>query len=1141
MNLQASIKMSMQSYAAKTRQLRFTVSVLAGAYCAAVIGLLPAAQPPTTNPTSASAKSVVDAEEPAVAAKTNADRNAFQNHEIRESGPELFYLRDKAGDLVPVPAGITIEDFQRLYRIDQGLRQPDFVPKYIIEQLKITGSANKEQAELRIEFVIATLTDSAVRIPLGMGNAILRDLPRDEGSAQVVIDFDRRTSGYVAWVRAGKNEKHRLVFDAILPVQRVASRNVINLETPHCALSQMVLTLTAKEPEIVVSDNAEIVSTDIDDDNKTRVTLAGVAGVVRFAWTDLANDNFSQSSSFLEVDSILIARVRGPNSLRTEASFRIQSLGQTVDTVRVRLPAGAQMISSGRPDYTVTIDESEGNAEQLVAVFKLAKATREQFTLQLLTEQMGVDDDKPPLNAGGFFVENAFRHVGHLAIAVEGEWLPRWSESTQLRPSAKIPAELQSEEFLTVFRYFRQPFDLPLTAVKKQTRMSVEPRHIFKIDPHRVELRARFQFTVHGAPTKSIQMQFHDWEVIDVLETNLVDIQSLDLTAGSPLTIPLAQAMRGKFDLEILARRTVQPTDNSLLLKLPYIVDASAAQAVIVVLPAENIELESITDETSRLRPERMPADLRPANSEQSSICRRLVDSPENAQLAYRIRFRPRHVNAEVTSQIDIEHESVSVDQQFSLYVRHEPLDRVILRIPPVIDHRRLELQFDGNTIEPKDDPELTNTLAAMEAEDTANMYYAVYDLASGPQGDVVVNVTYPLPFVLPRDTSNWTIPLVLPHVDEVSSHRVIANSPAETALRTTDANWEVNDNRHRATPANQLFLTAKGSGAKLNLQISPAPELGANSTSIKQAYVQTWTIGTARRDRAVFRFSSNENRLPISLPRDVLKSDEVFILLDHKRVSPYWRNDAIVEIDLSAVAVGEHVLELSYGVRQPTQRWFSSIELPHIMGAHWTQELYWQLVTPEREHLFTSPNHLISANSWEWRGLIWGRQPEHEQEWLEEWIGASVQTPPPPATNRYLFTTFGDVERLDIIVLSRTTFVLFAASAAFFIGFLFLSFAWMRQPLVVLSMLFALVVGAVVMPLPILTVGPLVVLGLVMAILVPSLRGFINRRTSPLTRKRVTTPSRSTSIRQIAKEPQSLVENPNATTTPLRLPVQDV
>ena len=98
MNLQASIKMSMQSYAAKTRQLRFTVSVLAGAYCAAVIGLLPAAQPPTTIPASASAKSVIDAKEPAVAAESIADKNAFQNHEIRESGPELFYLRDKAGE-----------------------------------------------------------------------------------------------------------------------------------------------------------------------------------------------------------------------------------------------------------------------------------------------------------------------------------------------------------------------------------------------------------------------------------------------------------------------------------------------------------------------------------------------------------------------------------------------------------------------------------------------------------------------------------------------------------------------------------------------------------------------------------------------------------------------------------------------------------------------------------------------------------------------------------------------------------------------------------------------------------------------------------------------------------------------------------
>ena len=1129
MNLQASITMSMPSYARAGECL--TTLILAGACYATVIGSLPAAPPtPTTLPASAAG--------PGAAAVQIADRDTAQNREIRESGPALFYVRDKDGNLVPVP--MTYEDFQRLYRIDQGLRQPNSVPQFIIEKMTIVGSTNKGRVELRIEFMITTLTDAAVRIPLGIGNAILRDIPDEAGSAQVFIDFDPRTSSYVAWVKAGKDQTQRLAFDAILPIQRVASRNVVNLETPQCALSRMTLTLAEAEPEIVVSDNATIVDMDIDDDNKTRVTLAGVAGVLRLAWTDRANEQLSQSSLFLEVESILIARVRGPNSLRTEASFSIQSLGQTVDTVRIRLPAGAQVISGGRPDYGVTIEQIGGNAAQQIAVFKLANATREPFTLQLLTEQTGVADDKLPLNAGGFFVENAFRHVGHLAIAVEGEWLPRWPESAPLRPAINIPAELQAEEFLTVFRYFRQPFDLPLIAVRKQTRTSVVPRHIFNIYPDRVELRAQFQFTVHGAPTKNIQIQFHDWEVFDVREPNLVDVDSLVLTAESPLNIPLAQAMRGKFNLEILARRMLQPTDSSLLLKLPYTIDASAAQAVIVVLPAENIELESTSEKTSQLMPERMPTDLRVANSEQSAICRRLVDAAENAQLAYQFRLRPRRVNAEVTSQIKIEQGGVSVDQQLSLYVRHEPLDRVILRIPPEIDPEQLELQFDGDTIEPKTDAELTNTLAAAEEDEMANCYYAVYDLPFGQLGDVAVSIKYPFPLVSVRGSSNW-IPLVLPVVDEVTSHEVIASSPSETALRTTDANWEVDDNRRRTIPANLLLLAAKGSVAKLHLQVSPAPELGANSTSVKQAYVQTWATATARRDRAVFRFSSNEHRLPIRLPRDVLRSD-VVVLLDNTRVSPAWQNDAIFEIDLSAAAVGEHVLELSYGVQQPLQRWFSIIELPRIVGARWTQELFWQLVTPEREHLFAPPQQLISANSWAWRGLIWGRQPEHEQEWLEQWIGASVQTPPPPATNRYLFTTFGEVEKLNIIILNRTAIALFAAGTAFLAGFLFLSFAWLRRPFVVLSVLFAIVLGAVAMPLPILTVGPLAVFGLGLAILVPSLRGFINRRIgAPPIKQRVAPRSRSTSIRRITKEPESRVETPNATTAPLQLPVQDV
>ncbi len=1125
MKLQASLTTWLQEFAAKSCQLIVFITFTGIFFCAGGwicrLSAAPPTPPTTTVPESA------------------AGANDIESREIREAGPELIFVRDENGNLVPVPAGMTYEDFQRLYRIDQGLRQPNVMPQYVIEKMTITGTAKKERAELKVEFVVTLSRDGTVRIPLGMGNAVLREVPQADESVRVIIYFDQQSSGYVAWVKADKDHRFRLVFDLLLPIGRSANQNVVNLETPQCALSEMTLKLTEKEPEIVVSGKGTIVSAEVDEDHTTRVTLAGVAGVLRLAWTDHANENRSNSSPFLEVEGIVVVRVRDLDSLRTEASFRINSLGQTIDTVRIRLPAGAQLISRERPDYTVTVETAEGDEAQQVAVFQLPEATRGQFTLELITEQMGVAADKPTLNAGGFVVENAFRHVGYLAIAVEGEWLPRWTESPYLRPTAEIPEELQSEEFLTVFRYFRQPFDLPLTAVRKQTRTAVVPRYIFNIYPDRVELRAQFQFTVHGAPTQNIQMQFHDWEVFDVREPNLVDLDNLAIQE-SPLNIPLAQAMQGRFDLEIFARRTLEPAVDTLLLKLPYAMHATASQAVLVVLPAENIELKSITEESSKLTPERMPADLRLANSERTSICRRLVDAAENAQLAYQFRLRPRYVQADVMSQINIEREEILVEQEFSMYVRNERLDRVVLRVPSGIDPAELRFQYDGNTIAPNTDAEPPSFLEATEDEVAAKVHSAVYELPFGQLGDVKVNVTYPLKFEMARDSTDWTIPLVLPEVDEISRHDVIARCSPETSIRTTDPSWEVDDNRRRGTSAN-LVLFAKGAVAKLDLQISPASELDANSTSIQQAYIQTWLTFTARRDRAVFRFSSNEKRLPIRLPRNVRRS-EVFVLLDNSRISPSWQDEAIVEVDLSAAAVGEHVLELSYGVEQPLQRWFSAIEMPGIVGARWTQEFFWQLVTPAREHLFAPPKHLISANRWGWRGLIWGRLPEHGQEWLEDWIGASVQKTPPPSTNCYLFTTFGGIKEMDVVILSRTVIALSAAGGVFFVGFLFVSFAWMRHPFVILTAFLAIVVGAAALPIPVLTFAPLVALGLGAVILVPWLRTYVNRRVgSPPWAAQNVRRGRSTSIRRFPQEPSSGADSPSATTTPLHAPVQDV
>jgi hypothetical protein len=56
--------------------------------------------------------------------------------EVRELSPELYYLKDESGRLVPVP-GFGYRDFLELFRIKEGLGGPALPPPAILESVVV--------------------------------------------------------------------------------------------------------------------------------------------------------------------------------------------------------------------------------------------------------------------------------------------------------------------------------------------------------------------------------------------------------------------------------------------------------------------------------------------------------------------------------------------------------------------------------------------------------------------------------------------------------------------------------------------------------------------------------------------------------------------------------------------------------------------------------------------------------------------------------------------------------------------------------------------------------------------------------------------------------------------------------------------
>ena len=119
-----------------------------------------------------------------------------------ESGPPLYYLKDKDGNLQPVP-GFRFEDFEQMFRekLNRGS-----MPRYSLQALTIEGTAKTALAETKATFRILVRDDDWVRVPLRLDQAILRGPVEYKGPGQHLLHYENEGGGYVAWIRGGAGQ-----------------------------------------------------------------------------------------------------------------------------------------------------------------------------------------------------------------------------------------------------------------------------------------------------------------------------------------------------------------------------------------------------------------------------------------------------------------------------------------------------------------------------------------------------------------------------------------------------------------------------------------------------------------------------------------------------------------------------------------------------------------------------------------------------------------------------------------------------------------------------------------------------------------------------------------------------------------------
>ncbi|NCY03633.1 MAG: hypothetical protein EBX36_12190, partial [Planctomycetia bacterium] len=122
---------------------------------------------------------------------------------IREQAPEIYYLKDDAGRLVPVP-GFRYADFLELFRIREGLGGPALPPAAVLESAVVKIDARGLEPAARscpvaVECRVRQTRAGWAMVPLELGQVLLEAPPEHDGPGRMLVDADPEGAGYRCW------------------------------------------------------------------------------------------------------------------------------------------------------------------------------------------------------------------------------------------------------------------------------------------------------------------------------------------------------------------------------------------------------------------------------------------------------------------------------------------------------------------------------------------------------------------------------------------------------------------------------------------------------------------------------------------------------------------------------------------------------------------------------------------------------------------------------------------------------------------------------------------------------------------------------------------------------------------------------
>lgn len=981
---------------------------------------------------------------------------------VQEVKPQVYYLKDKEGNLLPVP-DMTLEDFKRLYDLSQGLNTEP--PAYSLRNAKITGSVRDGKAELDVELtiVITAKSGSWTRVPLRFNSSVLREPPKHDGQGEIFLDFDPDAEGYVCWLKADNQSQHTLRCKFVSQVQELGAESRLPLVVPRATSGSLTLSVPEASAKARAIRRVEDIALDVTSQGGgSRIEMLGPSGEFQIAWR--AGGGISQGArQTLEATGAAVVKLEGKRRVTAETRLRMRSFGAPLESFVVRLPPGMRWVPLDQPGVQFSVLESEVDETsqkqiQIVEV-RLANKTNGPIDVPLFAEYLretGSTDQ--PIEVGGFEVVDAVKQRGTIELFVEGDQSAVWFEGANVHRIDDVSTtDPRSVKPIARFEYDAQPYSLQVQVVPRKTRLTVEPLYIVYVENQQLRLDATLKYKVRGAKTFSLEHNFDGWTIDRVGPDTLVQSESLLPERISPLTIPLIAAAvptSGEFEIKVQAHRDLPLDLRELRFDLPRPAGSNLTPGSLVVVPANNIDLTTRLADLQGLAPDPLPMNLALPPRQQTPQFYRELGGGTVARFSAGMDVRKRLVSVASSGDVRLDAARATVLQRLTYNIAYEPLRSVEIEVAKALwEAGQIQAQLDGAA--------LPVTLVPPDSEkplaDESRVLVRV-DLLEDRIGRLELEVQYAstLPQLGEAETE-VDLPLALPYIDGApakSSQVLNVTHDERISLEASDEAWTISQPLQPPATQEPVTLWRHASGAaSVPMTLALRAASSAGLIAVDQAWVQSWIAGDRRQDRAVFRVASAADRLRLQMPPQVRDADLV-VAINGRRVGRRLLDpEGILTLELpNSQQATSSVIELWYEVPlEMTPAGVLQLEPPAINGAGEARRAYWQIVMPGSQHLLSGPTNLAADMQWQWVGTHFGRVGRLSQAELERFSGASLQTDLPQSANAFLFSSFGSLPKIEIRVASRRTVLLMCSGLVLVAGLALLYLPALRHPLMIM------------------------------------------------------------------------------------------